>query len=225
MNPSLSNKLYPLKWLIQGHSWKIEYSLLSKNNKEWIEFVCGANISVAEFYKCHQSMTYSREEIIFGSSMQSTHDRREIQFVWNEVFQAADYGVCQTTIPDIKINSSSTFLMFSLNTSLPYKIVLHDPTIFFLSLNPKAFERVEISFSKESSITAAIFEATRYSRLNRPASPCQDDPEYNFTACVGNFVKEQVGCDFGSCSEMEPIVNYLNNWTALMFENDRYIQR
>ena len=145
--------------------------------------------------------------------------------VWNEVFQAADYGVCQSTTPDIKINSSSTFLLLNLNTSLPYKIFLHDPTVFFLSFNPRAFHRVQISVASESSMTAQIIEATRYSLLNRPNSPCQDDPEYNFTACLGDFVEDQVGCDFGSCSEMEQIINYLNNWTALMFENDRYIQR
>ena len=167
----------------------------------------------------------SREEIILSSTIQSTEDWTDIKFVWNEVFQAADYGVCQTTMPDVKFNSSSTFIVLSLNTSLPYQIFLHDPTIFFLSFNPKAFDRVGISFSKESSITAVMIEATRYSLLNRPNSPCQDDPQYNFTACLGDFVQDQVGCDFGVCSEMEEIINYLNNWTALMFENERYIQR
>ena len=209
----------------QGHSWKIESQLETKTIEAWIEYACGANISAAEYYRCHKNLTYSREEIIFSSTIESTYDVKDFQFVWNEVFQTADYGVCQTTIPDIKINSSSTFLILRLNSSLPYKIFLHDPTIFLLSFNPKAFDRVGISFSKGSSITAVMIEATRYSLLNRPNSPCQDDPQYNFTACLGDFVQDQVGCDFGVCSEMEQIINYLNNWTALMFENERYIQR
>ena len=197
----------------------------TKTNEGWIEYVCGANLSAAEYYRCHKNATYSREEIIFSSNIQSVYEEQQTQFVWNEVFQVADYGVCQTTIPDTKINSSASFLMLSLNTSLPYTIFLHDPTIFLFSFNPKAFERVEIKFSKEYSISSEMIEATRYVLKNRPGFPCQDDPEYNFTACLGNFVREQVGCDFGFCSEMEQIVNYLNNWTALMFENDRYIQR
>ena len=209
----------------QGDSLKIEIDFLSKTNEKFIEFACGANISAAEYYRCHKNITYSREEIILGSSIQSTHYSEEIQLVWNEVFQLADYGVCQTTIPDVKINSSSTFLLLRLNPALPYQIFLHDPTIFFLSLNPKAFDRVQTSFSRDSSITAQVIEATRYSLLNRPSSPCQDDPGYNFTACLGDFVHRQVGCDFGLCSEMEEIINYLDNWTALMFENDQYVQR
>ena len=220
----IEKKLYSIKFF-QGHSWKIESNLDTKTNQAWIEYVCGANISAAEYYRCHKNVTYSKEEIIFNSTIQSTHDVKDFQFVWNEVFQTADYGVCQTTVPDIKINSSSTFLILNLNSSLPYKIFLHDPTIFLLSFNPKAFDRVGISFSKESSITAVMIEATRYSLLNRPNSPCQDDPQYNFTACLGDFVLDQVGCDFGVCSEMEQIINYLNNWTDLMFGNDRYIQR
>ena len=91
----------------------------------------------------------SRDEIILSSTIQSTEDWTDIKFVWNEVFQAADYGVCQTTMPDVKFNSSSTFIVLSLNTSLPYQIFLHDPNIFFLSFNPKSFHRVQISFSKE----------------------------------------------------------------------------
>ena len=212
--------------MFQEHSWKIKNDLFSKNNEAWIEHACGANISAAEYYRCHKNVTYSREEIIFRSTIQtSLNDWQKLHLVWNEVFQVADYGVCQTTIPDMKINSSSTFLIIHLNPNLPYKIFLHDPTIFLLSFNPKAFDRVEISFSKESSITSQVIEATRYSLLNRPNSLCQDDPQYNFTACLGHFVQDQVGCDFGVCSEMEQIINYLNNWTALMFENERYIQR
>ena len=212
--------------MFQEHSWKIESDLFSKNNKQRIEHACGANISAAEYYRCHKNVTYSREEIIFGSTIQtSLNDWQKLHLVWTEVFQVADYGVCQTTIPDMKINSSSTFLIIHLNPNLPYKIFLHDPTIFLLSFNPKAFDRVGISFSKGSSITAVMIEATRYSLLNRPNSPCQDDPQYNFTACLGDFVLAQVGCDFGVCSEMEQIIDYLNNWTDLMFGYDRYIQR
>ena len=155
--------------MFQGNAWKVESDLLSKTNEELIEFACGGgakmgNISIADYYKCHKNITFSREEIIFGSSIQSTHDWKEVKFEWNEVFQVADYGVCQTTIPDIKINSSSTFLMLSLNTSLPYQIFLHDPTIFFLSFNPKAFHRVQI---REGFIIICFFPWT--SRLFYPA--------------------------------------------------------
>ena len=177
--------------MFQGKAWKIESNLEAKTNEEWIEYACGANISAAEYYRCHTNATYKREEIILSSTLQSSSDWRDIQLVWNEVFQVADYGVCQTTRPDIKINSSSTFLMLNLNTSLPYKIFLHDPTVFFLSFNPKSFDRVQLSVSPESSITAVMIEATKYSLLNRPRSPCQDDPEYNFTACLGDFVQVQ----------------------------------
>ena len=201
--------------MFQGNAWKVESDLLSKTNEELIEFACGAklgNISAAQYYSCHKNISYSREEIILGSFIQSTQNpQEETKLVWNEVFQVADYGVCQTTIPDIKINSSSTFLILYLNTSLPYKIFLHDPTVFFLSFNPRAFRRLQISLPPEPSITVQVMEATRYSLLNRPNSPCQDEPEYNFTACLGDFVQDQVGCDFGSCSEMEHIINYLNN--------------
>ena len=106
----------------------------------------------------------SREEIILSSTIQSTEDWTDIKFVWNEVFQAADYGVCQTTMPDVKFNSSSTFIVLSLNTSLPYQIFLHDPNIFFLSFNPKAFHRVQI---REGFIIICFFPWT--SRLFYPA--------------------------------------------------------
>ena len=199
----------------------MEFELEAKTIKEWIEYACGPNISVSDYFQCHRNKSYSRAEIINNSIF----DFEEVELGWNEMFQLADYGVCQTAVPQIKINSSSKFLVINLNPSLPYKIFLHDPKLFFLSVNPRAFHRVQMSYSKESKFMAQMLEASRMKLFNRPSSPCQEDPEYNFTACLINFVHENAGCQFEHCSTMEDIYNYLNKWSDLMFENDKYIQR
>ena len=198
----------------------MEYNLETKTNREWVEYACGANTSASDYYQCHKDKSYSREEIIYSSLF----DSEEIELEWHAVFQVPDYGVCQTTTPHLKINSSSKFLIIKLNPSLPYKIFLHDPKLFFLSVNPRAFQRVIMSYSSQSSFMAGMIEATRYKLFNRPGSPCEQDPGYNFTACLKNFVHQKVGCHFGDCTEMEDIYRYLDNWSDLMFENDRYIQ-
>ena len=198
----------------------MEFKAEKQTTRDWIEYACGENISVSDYYQCQENKTFSRQEIIYSSLF----DGEEVELEWHQVFQLADYGVCQTTNPNIKINSSSKFLLINLNPSLPYKIFLHDPKLFLLSVNPRAFQRVTVSYSSQSSFSAQMIEASRYKLFNRPSSACQEDPNYNFTACLQNFVQEKAGCGFGECREMEDIYRHLETWSQLSFENDRYIQ-
>ena len=61
--------------MFQGNAWKVESNLEMMTSKEWIEFACGANISAAEYYRCHRNITFSRQTD-WSTSMSRTVPRR-----------------------------------------------------------------------------------------------------------------------------------------------------
>ena len=47
---------------------------------------------------------------------------------------------------------------------------------------------------KQIFVNISIFQAIKHENINRPQSPCEEDPDYNFAYCVEKFIVAKAGC-------------------------------
>ena len=154
--------------------------------------MCGINSSsdISQLYECMREKTFSKEEIIFDVGF---FPERKVDVEWNNLVQNLNFGTCQTTVIKEKIDNPQNYFVLNLNSSLNYKIFLHDPKVFLMSVNSKAYYRTEIHLSATKSSNQLI-EATKYKMLNREEAPCEEDDSYNFTDCLERNMAKRVGC-------------------------------
>ena len=151
---------------------------------------------INQFYDCIKERTFTRDEIIFESFLLEKKGTRKLDVEWNNLFQNIEFGTCQTALIKEKIESPQNYLIINLNSSLNYRVFLHDPKVFFMSLNSKAFHRSEIRVTKESGLTQLI-EASKYKLFSRKTFHCEEEESYNFSACVQQKMDMMTGCRVG----------------------------
>ena len=151
---------------------------------------------IDKFHECLKERTFRRDEILFETIFQEEKGIRKVNVKWNNLFQNIEFGTCQTALIPEKIESPQKYLILNLNSSLNYRVFLHDPKVFFISLNSKAFDRTEIRVTKGSGLTQLI-EATRYKLFSRKTFHCEAEQSYNFSACVQQKLDMMTGCRVG----------------------------
>ena len=86
-------------------------------------------------------------------------------------------------------------LYFGLGTNLSYLVFIHDPEYFLLNDNPTvipgAIRGIDTNEAEPHSWRYRL-EVTEVNKLNRPASPCNDDLTYSFLSCVRKSVASKV---------------------------------
>ena len=85
-----------------------------------------------------------------------------------------------------------------LNDSFAYEIFVHDPSFFFLTLNPKAFPGFRISLKQKElqkgEMLLQTLEITEYKNMNRPGQHCTEDKNFNFSSCLRAKMESDIGC-------------------------------
>lgn len=151
---------------------------------------------IDQFYECLKERTFKRDEILLDSYFQDKKGIRKLDVEWNNLFQNIEFGTCQTALIEEQIESPQSYLIINLNSSLHYRVFLHDPKVFFMSLNSKAFHRTEIQVTKGTGLTQLI-EATQYKLFSRKSFHCEEEESYNFSACVEQKIGRMTGCRVG----------------------------
>ena len=112
-----------------------------------------------------------------------------------------------------------------------YKIYLHDSSFFsfFYSFKPNIFPDLEISLKLKKSMQTLFFSTTKHINLNRPASPCKDNPDYSFHLCVRTSLARKIGCklpwdkwisdSFKVCDQVQDILSYDESYRAMALQN------
>ena len=118
------------------------------------------------------------------------------------------FGRCVTS-NNIDSLDDGKFLKIYLNTSMDYKIWIHDPDIFFLSLNPKSSPKLELYYSPVitttdrtknyygSNISSVLqyLEQSKYSAKNRKRFPCKHYGKgTTFSNCLVEFINKNSSC-------------------------------
>ena len=149
---------------------------------------------IDQFYDCLKERTFARDEIIFETYLQEKRGIRKLEVEWNNLFQNIEFGTCQTALIPEQIESPQNYLIINLNASLNYRVFLHDPKVFFMSLNSKAFHRTEIRVTKGRF---QLIEASKYKLFSRKTFHCEEEESYNFSACVQQKMDRMTGCKVG----------------------------
>ena len=207
---------------------------------------------IDQFYDCLKERTFTRDEILFESYFKDKKGIRTLDVEWNNLFQNIEFGTCQTALIQEQIESPQNYLIINLNSSLNYRVFLHDPKVFFMSVNSKAFHRTEIRVPHGTGLTQLI-EATQYKLFSRKTFQCEEEESYNFSACVEQKMDRMTGCrvgqgnlpvreimlgillqlfdnsDSGAGEELEPCENmtqfysFMTNWNIIFFEDNEKI--
>ena len=96
---------------------------------------------------------------------------------------------------NIGTNAGSDMILIGINRDLSYLVFIHDPEYFLLNDNPTvipgAIRGIDTNEAEPHSWRYRL-EVTEVNKLNRPASPCNDDLTYSFLSCVRKSVASKV---------------------------------
>lgn len=96
---------------------------------------------------------------------------------------------------NIGTNIGSNMILIGINRDLSYLLFIHDPEYFLLNDNPTvipgAIRGIDTNEAEPHSWRFRL-EVTEVKKLNRPASPCNDDLSYSFLSCVRKSVASKV---------------------------------
>ena len=88
---------------------------------------------------------------------------------------------------------SQVFLTLSKN--FVYEIFLHDKHFFMINENPTGLGSIRLTLNP--NITGRVYyriSLTMVEELNLTDDPCNPDLEYNFRACINEYLSSEVGC-------------------------------
>ena len=115
-----------------------------------------------------------------------------------------------------------------LNTSLSYRVFLHDPSYFFITLNPLTIPCVETAIKRTkdagTNVKLQYIYATKRIAINRADAPCEEAEDYSFTECIKSSVTKSTGCKtpwynipglWQECQTVQQIMTYVNMYDNL----------
>ena len=103
--------------------------------------------------------------------------------------------MCHTFTYENKNGSSDIFV---LDPTLNYRIFIHDTKYYHL-LPKSLFPRIFLQYAAGQNFKAGHYDnneisVTKHQLLNRPASPCVEEEDYDFLECVKTSQAKMVGC-------------------------------
>ena len=139
---------------------------------------------------CINSQTYDIEEAI-----DTTDDDLKASF-WEESIWYFRIGKCFTLRPKKgKIGYSQIkTLKISLKDSLNYYLIIHDPTFYFPTANPKTFPRILMNIDESFGQKYLYIQSKKHIKMNTQKLPCQEDLGYSFVNCIQEAIAAKVGC-------------------------------
>ena len=130
---------------------------------------CGIQYSenVGDFYNCYNNSTVDGSTMVLGSKTFTHADftfENTTQSEWRPLFSYY-FGQCVTS-NNIDTLEEGQFLKIYLNKSMDYKIWLHDPDFFYLSLNPESVPKLELKYDPLRHIKNKFKNRKYFSVLN-----------------------------------------------------------
>ena len=165
---------------------------------------CNASFQTVEaVYSCFDSLTFSKEELLFNTRTVSFKDPvfTNISTAWTTTIQVPVFGRCQTARTFGKMDEASG-IKLDLNSSMDYKIFLHDPDFFILPINPSSTPVLGIPLELTGSNMSSSYSVMQYILaeenilLDRDNYPCTDYRKSgsSFTQCVMDHISKSTGC-------------------------------
>ena len=143
---------------------------------------------------------FSKEEIILRTAEfdYETTLMTNITLQWETFIDSLLHGKCQR-LKNTGNMIEGRYLKIFLNSSIFYRIYIHDPNFHVTSLNPSGTPKFEFALNFEgqklSSFVLYIY-AEKQKFLNRESSQCYDYEKAgsSFTACIAEYVSNETKC-------------------------------
>ena len=140
------------------------------------------------FINCMEKRAYLKNEI-FASPSDSFEIRPYYHSRWTGIIYSLELDA---GIIGHKYHSS---FKLSLNNSISYEIAITDPKLYFMSDNPATFPKAHIVTIHNTTANLKVsLQAIRHEKLNLPAAPCNDSPDYNIGDCIERGLMTIAGC-------------------------------
>ena len=105
--------------------------------------------------------------------------------------------MCHTFTYENKQNTDESVNLIELDSTLNYRIFIHDPKDHFLLKT--FFPPIFLQYQTGKNIQAGYYDQyfitlTERHLLNRPEQPCEEEEDYDFLQCLKTNQAEVVGC-------------------------------
>ena len=175
--------------------WKT--GLLVGNNP--VEKFCGpkkrGNSTITA---CIEKKTFNLSEISNNVYMGVWRYSRPANVVWSEDFAHSYHGRQYTFHIDKKLGMGKPyqdFLRIRFKPNNEYVLFFHDPRYFYISRYPEgappSVQKIVDPGKLPYYYRLGLTEVSEYNHLE---NPCNEDPDYNFNACVKERFARVVGC-------------------------------
>ena len=214
-------KMIPAVTIIGLHpkndnGWK---NLSAMNYGFFVDSFCKDAIDSEDVQQCIYNDTFKLTDMVEYASYGdgNTTNIEDSRSFWIEDISVFLLGRSYTLNNSYEVGSDYEHrLMLTLDNSLHYYIVIHDPNYFLMAVNPKAIPKIILFVDDEKPTRYTVYiQATYHQMMNKPTRPCETAGSYSFTACVKNSVSRKVGCrmewdlwvdrDIPACKKMEEI--------------------
>ena len=165
----------------QGEALKIDGSNYDGDMIKMFAQTCQTTFTDANsFFKCAESLTYNKSEIILGTKQFDTLTltTSDMTADWDLMSYSMNHGRCYTPSSLGQLNETRQITV-PLNKSVSYRIWIHDPEFFVISWNPSSVPFVEISLTTKQDTDLAVLASQfigieHYHRMNRDEYPCTE---------------------------------------------------
>ena len=157
-----------------------------------------------DIVQCVTNQTYEQsdfvKDIIIGYEEKQSLLNSSNDLV--EDFTNVRYGRTYTLNQDRRIGPDyeKDELIFLLEPQLLYSLTVHDKRFFLANENPHGipgiYRKIDPGGWGRSRTHGPVYiiDVTRHKNLNLHDSPCEENPEYDFTACVKQSLSKKIGC-------------------------------
>ena len=170
---------------------------------------------------CINAKAYDLDDIMMDSKMYVDIDlqAKELPGSFTTDLTWPLFGKCHTYLQDRMSSQLWNLTLPPLSKAFDYRLLLHDPQFYFLTTNPKAFPGTDLLLPKqEKNSTDIVFvqniEIIKHKLLKHETNTCDENPLYDFSACLRNAVNKAVGCNLPWQSN-RPGVTKMRNCTKL----------
>ena len=180
-----------------GTGWKKE----TVETKSFVDFICGDTDTNQSITGCIEENTFDLSEISQGVNLGLPVpgvSSNVVKDPWIEDFTYSFMGRTYTLniTKNLRYDSlTDSLLRIGLEPNFTFDIFIHDPKYFYATRNPesgapsvrKAVNPAELSYYYP-------FALTEVEELDVPNDRCNNDPDYNFRACVKESFSRRSGC-------------------------------
>ena len=152
---------------------------------------------------CIEENTFNLTELVddvtcAGSILDKVSWKKDLTHTWP--------GMCYTMVPP---DNTCTTIRIYLNSSKSFIVFIHDITFYIYNYNPQAIPMTTwILNKKKKRFTRLSIVETRMTELNTLDDSCQEDPTYDFQACVKENLSNTVGCRLKWDTEVDESLPY-----------------